>query len=111
MAQISKNILVTKNKKQKKKGEKEEGLEFFLLPLFLEGRKGGGNGGEEGERNEIRDKQKNRKRQKRKPQPRVYLVCYYCHSRIIKVQPGWNLPIGDNENIPNPWCMPLDRSQ
>lgn len=40
-----------------------------------------------------------------------YLVCDYCHSRIIEVQPGWDLSIGDNENVPNPWCVPLDRSQ
>ena len=41
----------------------------------------------------------------------LYLVCDYCHSGIIEVQPGWNLPIGDNENVPNPRCVPLDRSQ
>jgi hypothetical protein len=56
------------------------------------------------------------KRTDRKPQTfhswkAMYLVCYYCHSRIVKIQPGWNLPIGDDENIPNPWCMPLNRSQ
>lgn len=39
------------------------------------------------------------------------LVCDYCHSRIIKVQPRGNLPIGDNENIPNPRSMPLNGSQ
>lgn len=52
----------------------------------------------------------------RKPQPgdvcRVtHLVGDYCHPRVVEVQPGWNLPVGDYEDIPNPWCMPLDRPQ
>ena len=41
----------------------------------------------------------------------LYLVRDYRHSGIIEVQPGWNLPVGDNKNVPNPRCMPLDRSQ
>lgn len=64
----------------------------------------------------AKGKEKERKRQNRKPQPRAIrkatcLVCHYCHSRIVKVQPGRNLPIGDYENIPNPRRVPLDRSQ
>lgn len=51
-----------------------------------------------------------------KPQPggvcRVtHLVGDYCHPRVVEVQPGWNLPVGDYEDVPNPWRMPLDRPQ
>lgn len=108
---------------QKNTREKEGGWEgVFLLFLVLEGRQANGRSKGRwkwrwgGWREWNQGKVKEQKRQNRKPQPRdiqkaTYLVCYYCHSRIIKVQPGRNLPIGDYENIPNPWRMPLDRSQ
>lgn len=52
----------------------------------------------------------------RRPQPgdvcRVtHLVSDYGHPRVVEVQPGWNLPVGDYEDIPNPRRMPLDRPQ
>lgn len=58
-----------------------------------------------------RTEKTNRKPQSRDTRKATCLVCYYGHSRIIKVQPGRNLPIGDYENIPNPRRVPLDGSQ
>ena len=81
----------------------------------MEGLKEGGCGGEESRGMKWRTRQRNGKDGQETAalwhMASLYLVRDYRHSGIIEVQPGWNLPVGDNENVPNPRCVPLDRSQ
>lgn len=41
----------------------------------------------------------------------LYLMCHYSDARIIQVEPGGNLPVGDDENVPHPRGVSLYRSQ
>lgn len=41
----------------------------------------------------------------------MYLVCYHSDAGVVQVQPGGDLPIGHDEDVPHPGGMSLHRTQ
>lgn len=41
----------------------------------------------------------------------MYLVCYHGDTGVVQVQPGGDLPIGHDEDVPHPGGMSLHRAQ
>lgn len=41
----------------------------------------------------------------------MYLVCYHGDTGVVQVQPGGDLPIGHDEDMPHPGGVSLHRAQ
>lgn len=41
----------------------------------------------------------------------LYLMCDNCNPGVIQVEPGGNLPVSDDEDVPHPGGVSLHRAQ